>query len=364
MLNDILKGNRTEEELLYIEASCTYNQGEDIMSDRDFNELEEKLREAGSDIVNYTHDQLADGDLDEETFSILPIYNWEDVYTWLRDTGEEEFILSQKVDGVNAKIFFSTETGQWKAQSRARDGRSAFDYSEALNHILPLQPDNVGAIGEVYLPEEYLVYFREKYNRPDKFKLPRSGAIMLLRRPQDYEVDDLKLLQFRAFSLTIPCATKKEEFDELQARGFTTPAFLTTLESNVTENYRSLEGKGVPLDGIVLEVNNKSFVPEVKGKYQSSQIAVKIDVYGDKKHEAIVTDILIEPARGNFGVVLQVEPYVMPDNVTITRVNAFNIGIVLRKGIKKGDKIKFYRKANGMTVLVYGEKKSVIEADA
>ena len=361
MQNDILNPNRTEEELLYIEASCAYNEGEEIMTDSEFNELEEKLRAAGSDIVNFTHDQLADGDLDEETFSILPVYNWEDVYAWIRDTGEDEYVLSQKVDGVNAKVMYSTSTQSWLAQSRARDGRSAFDYSEALNHILPPQTDNIGAVGEVFLPEEYLAYFREKYKRQDKFKLPRSGAIMLLRRPQDYDIEDLKLLQFRAFSLTVPCATKEQEFLELQRRGFQTPAYLVTIESNVTENYRSLEGTALPLDGIVMEVNDKSFVPEVKGKYQSSQIAVKIGVYGDKKHEAVVTEIFVEPARGNFGVVLGIEPYLMPDGATISRVNAFNIGIVLRKGITKGSKIKFNRKANGMTVLVYGEKKESLD---
>jgi len=363
MNTDSFNESRTKEELLYIEAARAYNKGNDIMSDQEFNELEEKLRKAGSNIVNYTHDQLADSDLDEETFSILPIYNWEDVYSWIDDTREEEFILSQKVDGVNAKIAFSTKTQLWKAQSRARDGRSAFDYSEALKHILPLQPDNIGTVGEVYLPEEYLEYFREKYNRPDKFKLPRSAAIMLLRCPQDYEVEDLKLLQFRAFSLTVPCATKEDEFKELGRRGFTVPSFITTSKSNVKENYQSLEDSTIPLDGVVLEVNNKSFVPEVKGKYQSSQIAVKIGVYGDKVHEAVVVDIHIEPARGNFGVVLEIEPYLMPDGATITRVNAFNIGIVLRKGIKKGDKIKFNRKANGMTVLVYGVKQTSVETE-
>jgi len=357
MCNGLLNGNKTEDELMYIEASRAYNDGEDIMTDQEFNILEKKLREAGSDVINFTHDQLAEGDLDEETFSILPVYSWEEVYTWFQATGEEVCILSQKVDGINAKAAYSTSTQRWVAQSRARDGRSAFDYSEALNYILPQQNDNVGIVGEVYLPEEHLLYFREKYNRPDKFKLPRSGAIMLLRRPQDYDIDDLRLLQFRAFALTIPCTTKEQEFEELQARGFQTPAYLVTLESNLTENYRNLEGTTLPLDGIVLEVNDKSFVPEVKGKYQSSQIAVKIGIYGDKKHEAVVVDIHIEPARGNFGVVLEIEPYLMPDGATITRVNAFNIGIVLRKNIKKGDKIKFNRKSNGMTVLVYGEKK-------
>jgi len=349
---------RTEDELLYIEASKAYNEGEDIISDAKFNLLEEKLRKEGSTVVNYTHDQLAEGDLDEETLSIFPVYTWEDVYAWIWSTKEEDFILSQKVDGVNAKAFNSQDAGGWQARSRARDGRSAFDYTEALRHILPTQSENFGVVGEVFLPEEYLPYFREKYDKPDKFKLPRSAAIMLLRRPQDYTVEDLKLLQFRAFSTTLPSTTKQEEFEILRQRGFSTPDFLETLESNITENYQRLEAATIPLDGIVLEVNRKSFVPEVKGKYQSSQVAVKIGSYADKKHEAIVVDIHIEPARGNFGVVLQIEPYVMPDGATITRVNAFNIGIVMRKDIKKGDKIKFYRKANGMTVLVYGEKKS------
>ena len=53
----------------------------------------------------------------------------------------------------------------------------------------------------------------------------------------------------------------------------------------------------------------------------------------------------------------------MPDGATITRVNAFNIGIVLRKNIKKGDKIKFNRKANGMTVLAYGVKQTSVETE-
>jgi len=87
MINDFMRENLTEEELLYVEASRAYNEGNNIMSDQEFNELEEKLRKIGSNIVYYTHDQLAEGDLDEETFSIFPVYNWEEVYSWISDTG-------------------------------------------------------------------------------------------------------------------------------------------------------------------------------------------------------------------------------------------------------------------------------------
>ena len=354
MSNIINEMYKTEEEKLYIDASRAYNDGDNIISDKEFDLLEEKLRKEGSDIVNYTHDQLAHGDLDEETFSIQPIYTWEEVIQWMKSTGEEEFCLSQKIDGVNAKVFFSLEAGL-QARSRARDGRSAFDYTEALKHIFPQQTENIGVVGEVFLPEKYLFFFKEKYDKQDKFKLPRSAAIMLLRCPQDYTPEDLQLLQFRAFSITLPTCSKVQEFEVLRDKGFLTPKYSLVTIDTVKNLYEELGNSSTPLDGLVLEVNSKTFIPTSKGKYLSSQIAIKLDSFGDKKHSAVVTDIHIEPSRGNFGIVLGIEPYVMPDGATITRVNAFNIGIILRMKIQKGSVIEFYRKSNGMTVLSYGD---------
>jgi hypothetical protein len=79
-----------------------------------------------------------------------------------------------------------------------------------------------------------------------------------------------------------------------------------------------------------------------------------VDRWGEVDYEAEVVALDLTPKRGGYGTVLIIKPVLMPDGVTQTRVNAFNVGIILQEKIEPGSKIRFKRKANGMSVLVYG----------
>ena len=95
---------------LYIKASEAYNKGTPIMSNAEFDALERKLREAGHlDLVNKTHDEIAGSDIDDLTFSILPLESWNDIISWIRLSNQTRFLLSLKVDGVLGKLSWANK---------------------------------------------------------------------------------------------------------------------------------------------------------------------------------------------------------------------------------------------------------------
>jgi len=349
---------------LYIRASEAYNKGIPIMSNVEFDALERQLREQGHlDLINKTHDEIAGSDIDDLTFSILPLESWNDIISWIRLSKQTRFLLSLKIDGVLGKLSW---TNKFKAQSRGRSTKYPWDYTEALGHIIPSGISNKLVTGEVYVPAKFLEYFKDKYGR-DKFAVPRSAAISLLRTPCNYEDEDLKKLILLAYSTDEHFSSRKEMYDNLQSLGFDVPphSILNVdsewtddeLQSNVREFMKQLESYDeIPSDGVVMEFDNLDIVPEVEGKYRSTQIALKVDRWGTDIFKGVVNGLKLTPGKGNYGTVLTIEPVKMPDGIVQRNINAFNPGIVLRAGITKGSEIKFKRKANQMCVLIYGDE--------
>ena len=235
-----------------------------------------------------------------------------------------------------------------------------------MSHIIPPGISNKLVTGEVYVPAKFLEYFKNKYDE-EKFAVPRSAAISLLRTPWNYEVEDLKKLVLLTYSTDEHFSSRKEMYDNLQALGFEVPPYSILdvdkewtddeLQSKIGEVMEQLEAYDeIPSDGVVMEFDNLDIIPEVEGKYRSTQIALKVDKWGTDIFKGIVNGLKLTPGKGNYGTVLIIEPVKMPDGIIQRNINAFNPGIVLRAGITKGCEIKFKRKANQMCVLIYGDE--------
>lgn len=335
-----------EKEALYIEASRSYSIGTPIMSDEEFDQLEILLND--NPVVQKTHEQHAGAVIDQDTYSIRPLHTLNDVVEWVRYQPVDEFFSSLKIDGVLAKI----QTGvQFRAESRGRDDNVPWDYTEALKYIIPQIKETHFIRGEVFLPKEHLEFFRGKYNN-DIYKVERTAGITVLRRPQDHTIDDIKKLKFLAYYIDGNFTTKKEMFDKLHFLGFETPESklitITDAEADLADLQSKYEETELPTDGIVLEYNDLSLIPEVEGKYLSTQIAMKLGRWGMTYCSGIVTDAKFSPGKGHYGVVLEIEPVVTQNGFIQRNVNCFNIGTILKYQIEKNTEIIFERQSNGM----------------
>ena len=333
-------------ERLYIEACIAYNNGEPIMSDFEFDMLEKSL--AGSPVVQKTHDEIAGATIDSDTFSLRPVHSEDEIMLWIRQQPTNIFLASLKIDGVLAKV----QTGKnLKAESRGRDDNNTWDYTKALSYILPPLEQQYFIRGEVFLPEEYLEYFRNKYDA-SIYKVSRSAAITVLRRPQDHTIEDIKKLKFMAYFIEGSYATKSEMFKHLQELGFETPDSRVVDFSGgrqVLDNLiLSMSKTQHPTDGLVIEVNDLTIQSGADGKYLDTQIAAKVARWGMTHFTSIVQGVKFTPGKGHYGVVLEVVPVVMPDGITQRNINVFNIGAIIKNQIGMGTEILFERQSNGL----------------
>lgn len=343
---------------LYLKACDAYDNGEDIMSNSEFDILEKELRNLGYDGVNLRHEDVTytnntETDIDDTGYSIQPLGSWDEVLEFIRNAGDNALIFTPKFDGVNCK----NQTGSnFSAQSRSND--NPIDYTDAMYELLPEIAERHLIVGEVFLEEKYLQEFRDKYDT-NKYKLPRSAALSILRLPLEHDEEDVQKLSFIAYNTDKSFQLKSDMFAWFDTLGIERPKYICKcfntvedIKSEVQTIMNELDD-GLPMDGIVMEFNNLKIVPSVNAKYLSTQAAIKVDKWGVTYHTAIVNGLNLTQKKGSFGAVLTIEPTLV-EGVTVRKVNAFNYGIVLSENIEKGSEIKFVRKSNGMSFLKYG----------
>lgn len=358
-----------ELEVLYKRACEAYAIGEDIMTDPEFDYLEKQIISMGSVLPSLVFEDVAyledlSPEVDHEdlietaSYSIRALKDWREVEEWARDYEGYELIASLKEDGVCAKM--SINRNSLYAQSRNRKDRNPIDYTKALGKIvsLPNIDETISVTGECYVLEDKLDYLKDKY-KSDKFKMARTAATSMLRTPDKFDEEDFNFLRFTAFNTSKAFNTQKEKLDWLKSQGFQTPKYevftvdMTKDIKTQIEVKMNLVDTGMPADGVVLELNDKRVLPEIKGKYQSTQIALKLGKWEGVLSKGKVIGLENIPKKGNWGCVLLIEPLKMKDGSTQSRVNAYNLGIVRRNEIKIGSEINFVRVSNNMANLVY-----------
>jgi NAD-dependent DNA ligase len=345
---------RSKEELYAAAQQAYYTKEEPIMTDLEFDKLENELRAGGSPAVNEVFG-ADNNDLSDKSASIRPVSNSEECLNWIRSNIGKELILTLKYDGVNVRV--QAEGNKVYAHSRARGDSNALDFTPGIKYLIPHIDESCVVIGESFVDNSYLDVLKRKYDTA-KYKSPRTAALTLLR--VDHEKEDYDHLNFIAYDTTRAFDTREKMFIWLESRGFRIPLYqvLTVKEGDDAESLleKAIEfvDDGSPADGCVLELNDLTEPYNFDGKYKTSQIALKYGKWGTSTYKGVVTGIEFTPKRGNMGTVLLIEPLVLPNGFTYRRINAFNIGIVLREGIGVGSVIEFEQKANSMCVLRYG----------
>lgn len=356
--------NYTEQEKLYMKACEAYALGEPILSDKAFDELEEELRVLGSKLVDLvSEDFLDEGEVREvsyETFSIKEAKTWAHVKEFFKAYPDCTFVATLKFDGICTKL--GIDPKGLLSQSRNRGSRTALDFTKTMQTVLGnLKSDEpITITGESFVPWEDLETLRDTYNK-DKYVMPRSAAISLLRTPDVHKDEHIRLMKFKAFHTDKPFDTYAESLDWLVSEGYDVPKY----EVFSIEHSRDIEEQlnpildlidtGEPSDGVVIQVNERGshITNNIDGKYMSTQMAFKMGKWAGEDYKAEVIGLNIGRAKGNKGVTLQIKPFITRDNSRITKVNAYNMGIIQRNKIRKGSIIEFVRVSNNMCNLVY-----------
>ena len=303
---------------------------------------------------------------DEKSNSIKAVRDMYDVYEFVQNNAGSPIMLSLKLDGVNSKMLYKDERFAL-ALSRGRHGNS-INYTDGCKHIVPQRIDSKRLLkitGECFVTPSALPALREKYDA-NKYKTSKSSAISLLR--VEHERVDYKDLNLLAFSCEGEhFSTVSEMYKYLESIGFTTPPHL--LVKDLPKDYNEFkevmnglldhiaeDGKGLPSDGVVMEIDDLESVFEEKNQYSDRQIAIKFGHWGFEYLKGVITDIIVEQQRVYKSVRVKIEPVHSSDGCEANYINAFNPDILIQNGLNIGSEVYFERNSGAVNILIHGDR--------
>lgn len=305
----------------------------------------------------------------EKSRSIRPVVDPQEAFDFWCKSPVCRVHFSLKIDGVNTKMVCGDgkDEGLKLALSRGRAADS-IDYTQAVHQLFVCKgvQDTLlsGRItGESFVGLDNLKIIQTKYSVKD-YKTPKSTAMAMLRAPDNFDADDYKYLSFCAFAYNdLP---PDVAFKKLEEAGLQTPPclefagediprtsiqdFNSWMEEKVLDPlYLQGAALGIGSDGVVMYLL-ADMNTERKDHYSDSNIAIKYYHWAPATYTSVVTGIVFDQRRVEASIVLELEPVVTRDHNTATRAGVGSPDILIRDGVKIGDRIEFTRKSEAYNV--------------
>ena len=341
------------------------------------------LEEFNLNHLNFLDDdvpeELINSSVGDRTMSIKPLDNYKDAYEFFMASPNEDKVMSTKCNGINTNQTFKREVSDGDSfkyiggLTRGRDG-NCINISKNMVRITSLHKtikttkDKVVVYGESLVDNS--VYKLLPRKDGGSFTSSRMAAVSMLRvgEPEAY-FKNLKFYAYRADGLE--CNTAWETFERLEELGFITPPKLFIKAEEVPKDFEEfkvwlkdkmdwfyVENKNndLPADGIVVDINDKSYVGETDGHYTSRDCALKFEYWSEKYYVGVIRDIEIKQQRVNASVVVLIEPLVTEDGTTATRITGYNPSILIENNLCIGSKIYFARNSEAISCVLVGER--------
>lgn len=398
---DLIDAGRIDD--LYKLARFTYRVGEPIISDSDYEEVHEYMKESCLliDYVNRSYDddpipmslieefglqnlipsfsssseKYSDFLNGEKSLSIRPLGDYKESFEFFNSTKEFKKTMSIKINGVNIKGVISREHGEVKLtpkvfKTRGKNGES-FDVTTNMcrifNNASDLDSDLLYVTGESYITTDSIGTLISPSGI--KISVPRSGALSMLRT--NYKDEDYKYLKYKIFRCEGLGNSTYDNLQMLKEAGYDVvpmiriepeevpseyEEFCKWLKSKMEYFYEICEKECIQADGLVVDVDDVNFEGVVNGQYSDKNVALKFDYWSHKYYRAVVEEIIIEQQAVNCSVVLRIKPKLLDDGSTARRVNLHSLGILVSEKITVGSLIYFKRHSEVYNVLVYGQE--------
>jgi DNA ligase (NAD+) len=351
------KSNLTEQEALYLEAKESYYAGEPIMSDDEFDRLEEDLKQMGSSVIKvvgfvdrtlkheHPSPMLSLSKAQSTVDGKLPLDQMEKWFSTF--PAGIKFESTPKFDGNAANAIYVD--GKLKIVISRGNGKKGRDITQKLRTHLPTTIPLKGTVevrGEVVLPTKA---FYQKYSKD--FKNPRNLVAGILNR-DDLSMDVIADITFMAIEVRIHDALgyhhPQDSMETIHQMGFNTRYKLYKYEFvkpntaefiTIFERMKEHREKESPfqLDGFVIKAQEdiRSSMGETS-HHPEWAIAVKFP-----PKEAVTRITGYKWNVGTTGAVTPIatlEPVDL-DGSTIRNVAAFNLGYIVKNDLKIGSQV-------------------------
>jgi DNA ligase (NAD+) len=349
--------NLHEKENLYLLAKQRYYEGDPIISDFEFDTLEEELKLHNSQVTrivgsanlkdakfNHASPMLSLTKIQVLRGKALPINEFNHWFKTNSPKGSETTQLeaSPKFDGSSCNLIYNEGKIEW-ALTRG-DKEKGQNILDKMKFIIPSEIDMMGKVeirGEVVIPTKT---FDAKYAHI--YKNPRNFVAGILGRDEINE-EIMKDFHFIAFETRIHEKTSFYHHSQTQQflryNGFITSPFIWQFDSNEFEetyekmlHFREKESP-YQLDGFVIKFNEglRGIIGETD-HHPKWAIAVK---FPPKEAIAKIRTLAWNlGVSGEFNPIAVLEPIDL-DGTTVTNVNVHNYGNVIKQGLFPGAEV-------------------------
>lgn len=345
-----------------------YNDGDAIMTDREYDALEEKLKAlqkqegvpdkemdipvgaAASGVrKKITHEKAALS-LDK-TKSVTELVEW---------LGQNVGVLSWKMDGLT--IVATYDNGHLVQAVTRGNGIVGEDVTDNAKKFVGL-PAEIPYKEKLTIRAEAVMTYAE-FNRiaetmgeeAGRYKNPRNLATGTVRRINGEDERTIELYVFQCVDMKGKPKHVIQQFKQLKDWGFqvvehrlVTPL---NLAAAVAEMEKKVADNPFPSDGLVLTYNDSQYAESLgnTGKFPRGSMAFK---WQDEASETLLTDVEWQASRsGLINPVAVFEP-VEIDGTSVSRASLFNVSYAESLQLGTGDKITVY-KANMIIPQVAG----------
>ncbi len=342
------------DKILYHKA--LYYRGEPEIDDREFDNLENKLRELDPDnpVLFLVGSNEIKGTVEHKPPMLSCRKATEgisEVYSWFEKVQDKQILASYKVDGLSMSIIF--ENGFLKLASTRGNGQLGENVTanimkvDSIPKIIPIK-ETVNIRGELYMKKSE--FNRLKGSMPEMFSSPRNLATGTIKQknPIDSANRELHLMVFDVIGLNNYTYTS-QQLGVISSWGFETVILeilrnpsLQELERVYTELKNKRNDLDFEIDGIVYRWDNRKEFEEAGTTAHSprGQIALKFENQG-----TVTTLKGITWQVGRTGVltpVAELEP-VDVAGATISRATMHNYAFVKLNDISIGDLVTVER---------------------
>jgi DNA ligase (NAD+) len=331
-----------------------YNSDSPVMSDAEFDELEEKLRSIDPanpyfTSVGMTSVQGVKISHATPMLSMAKAKNMDDMVAWIKKLAVspgEVFVIEPKIDGLSATCMYSE--GRLVYVATRGDGMTGQDITHIANYVKDIRRTislngQVEVRGELYLP------------RGTPFdtegKPLRNACVGLINRKENR--DDLKYVRFAVFQLAGPEQPlfESERIALLKREGFNAVRYslaqdIADISGFFTEYMGTFRDEwDYETDGLIVSVDDRRLFDEIDSRWVVDHhhhyaIALKPPA---RSRETFVRDVIWQVSRqGNIIPVALFEPVVI-GGAKLERATLNNYMNVKRLMVQKGDKLLVQR---------------------
>lgn len=331
-----------------------YYQGKAVISDFEYDALEEELRKLDpqNPVLDLVGAEVFSTDKVEHASKMLSLNKTYDVKELVKWKEAHELISTFKIDGSSCSLIY--EKGLLKLGKTRGDGRFGENITNKVLNIphVPKKTKNKSfeVRGEIFCTEENFVALAKEMEKLglEKPTSQRNIVAGILGRKENIELS--RYLSFQAFELLgleKEIKTESEKFKLLIDLGFETPEYFinkseTDIQARLEEAKTFMSTGNYLIDGIVFTMNKLSVHEELGETAHHPRYKMAFKFQGETKTTTI-NSISWQVSRNGFLTPVANVKTVELSGANVSRVTLHNYGMVKQFNLKSGDEIEIVR---------------------